>query len=68
MDEVPCVDDFLCDFAASEFSVSHLCERALGALALLEEACLPDNLRSTRCAIRMTMACVIGIGYIADRS
>ncbi|CAL1672768.1 unnamed protein product [Lasius platythorax] len=68
MGDIPDIEDFMYDLADSETTVSHLCEKALGALALLEEACLPDGLRSTRCAIRMTVACVIEISRLADRS
>ncbi|KMQ84552.1 hypothetical protein RF55_17562, partial [Lasius niger] len=67
MSDIPEIEDFLYDLADEEISISHLCERALGTLALLENACLPDGLRSTRCAIRMTMASVIMTFRLADR-
>lgn len=68
MIDVPDIEDFMSDLVDNETTVSHLCERALGILALLEESCLPNNLLSTRCAIRMTMACAIEMARIADRS
>ncbi|KMQ90053.1 reverse transcriptase, partial [Lasius niger] len=68
MKEIPDIEDFLYDLMGSDTTVSHLCERGLGTLVLLEEACLPNDLRSTSCAIRLSVACVIALARFADRS